>query len=448
MRNRRAFSVFQAGGEPATKKRGRGFLRFQHSNVDERPVLGTLDTPNKHIMMKKFFLRSLLAASLLAMPFFALSASAAVGDIYETNEGNLLRLSPAGGTPATVATGFSNPKGLVFDGNGHLYVADAGKGIVVSFNVPDGGGLTFAAGLSSPTGVAFDKAGILYVSESGTGNILKFAPDKTKTTFASATGASAGLVFDRNNNLFSADFNGGKIYKFAPDGTKTTFVTGLNFPAGLAFDSAGNLFEADSGSGTIFKFAPDGTKTSFVTGIGRPYGIAFDATGNLIVADNANGATIQYSPSAVKKVIFQSNFNTPAFVAIEPAQHRLLNISTRGFVRGGNDVLIAGFVVGGNGPVGTSILVRALGPSLAAFGITDPLADPVLELRDASGTLIASNNDWKDSQQEAITNTTLAPSNDREAAILATVPGGQFTAILGSATGTPGTAVVEVYNLP
>jgi sugar lactone lactonase YvrE len=376
----------------------------------------------------------------------ATSARANVGDIYETNEGNLLRFPPLGGTPITYASGFSNPKGVAFDGNGRIYVADAGKNAILFFTIPATSGSTFASGLNSPTGVAFDTAGFLYVSEAGTGNILKFAQDGTKTTFASATGASAGLAFDNSGNLFSADFNGGKIYKFTPDGTKTTFASGLNFPAGLAVDSAGNLFEADSGSGTIFQFAPDGTKTSFATGLSRPYGITFDTSGNLIVADNDAGATISFSPTAVKKVLFQSDFNTPAFVAIEPAPHRLLNISTRGFVQGGNGVLIAGFIVGGNGPVGTSIVVRAIGPSLAAFGLANALPDPVLELRDASGNLIASNNDWKDGQ--TLTAPGLSPTDDRESAIQTTLRGGSYTAILGSATGEPGTAVVEVYNLP
>jgi sugar lactone lactonase YvrE len=402
-------------------------------------------------MMKKSFSRFLLAAGVLAAAFLALNVRAAVGDIYETNEGNLLRFRTLGGTPSTFAPGLSNPKGLVFDGNGHLYVADAGKNVIISFTVPDGAGTIYLSGLSSPTGVALDKAGFLYVSEAGTGNILKFAPspDKTKTTFAANTGASAGLAFNNSGNLFSADFNGGKIYKFSPDGTtKITFASGLNFPAGLAVDSSGNLFEADSGSGTIFKFAPDGTKTTFVTGLGRPYGIAFDSGGNLIVADNDRGATLRYAPDGTKSIVFQSDFNTPVFVAVEPAQHALLNISTRGFVQGGNDVLIAGFVVGGTGPVGTQVLVRALGPSLSSFGVTNPLADPVLELHDASGALLASNNNWQDSQAQAISATGLNPSNDRESAILTTLQGGAYTAILGTATGAPGTALVEVYNLP
>ena len=398
-------------------------------------------------MKKKIFLRSLLAASLRALPVFAQTARAGANDIYETNEGNVLRFRGAG-TPIIFATGLSNPKGIAFDGNGHVFVADAGKGAILGFTVPDASGSTFASGLSSPTGLAFDNTGVMYVSEAGTGNILKFDAFATKSTFATATGASAGLAFDRNQNLFSSDFNGGKIYKFTPDGTRTIFASGLDHPAGLAFDSAGNLFEADSGTGTIFKFAPDGTKTSFATGIGRPYGLVFEPGGALIVADNENGTTLSYTTDGVKSNVFQSDFNTPQFVALEPAQHQLLNISTRGLVQGGNDVLIAGFIIGGNGPVGTSILVRGLGPSLSAAGITNPLADPVLELRDASGTLLASNNNWRDTQETAITATTLQPTDDHESAILTTLHGGAFTAILGSATGTPGTGVIEVYNLP
>src|SRR5205807_871407 len=118
------------------------------------------------------------------------------------------------------------------------------------------------------------------------------------------------------------------------------------------------------------------------------------------------------------------------------------------FIQGGNDTLIAGFVIGGTGPVGTSVVVRALGPSLGSFGITNPLADPVLELHDSSGTVIASNNDWQDTQAAAITSAGLAPSDSHESAIQATLHGGSYTAVVGTVTGAPGTAVVEVYQLP
>ena len=291
----------------------------------------------------------LTVAALAALPLIAVSARADKGDIYETNMGMVLRILPSGGTtPITFAQGLPNPKGLVFDGSGRLYVADASAGSITLFTLPDGTAGTYTTGLSSPVGVALDVLGNLYVGESGSGNISKFARDGTKTSFASGLGAPSGLAFDNSGNLFVADFAGGVIYQITPVGTKTTFATGLGAPAGLAFDSAGNLFEADSSTGSIFKFAPNGTKTTFATGLSRPYGLAFEASGDLIVSDNGNGSTFRFTPAAVRTTVFNSNFNTPQFVAIEPATHQLLNISTRGFVEGGNHILIAGFIIGGS----------------------------------------------------------------------------------------------------
>jgi sugar lactone lactonase YvrE len=396
-------------------------------------------------MRKTHRLRLLLtAAALAAGSLFATNAHAAIGDIYETNDGVILRFA---GTPITFAQGLSNPKGLVFDGKGRLYVTEAGRGTIVRFNTPDAAGFTFASGLNSPVGIAFDAVGNLFVGESGSGNIIRFALDGGRTTFATGLGSPAGLAFANNGDLFVADFSGGAIYRVTPAGAKTTFATSLNNPAGLAYDTAGNLFVANSGNGTIFKYAPDGTRTSFATGLSRPYGLALEASGNLIVADNGNGSTFRYSPAGVQSTVFSSNFNTPQFVAIEPAIHQLLNISTRGFVQGGDRLLIAGFVVGGNGPLGTRIIIRALGPSLSTAGITDPLADPALEVRDSSGTLVGSNNNWQDATLEQRVIPPFLPTNDREAGLQLTLRGGAYTAIVSNADGTTGTALVEVYNL-
>src|SRR5207237_7147406 len=106
-----------------------------------------------------------------------------------------------------------------------------------------------------------------------------------------------------------------------------------------------------------------------------------------------NGGTFRVTPAGVRTTVFQSDFNTPQFVAIEPASHQVLNISTRGYIQGGDHIIIAGFIIGGIGPVGTTVVVRALGPSLPA-AIVDPLPDPVLEVRDSSGALIALNDNW------------------------------------------------------
>ena len=129
------------------------------------------------------------------------------------------------------------------------------------------------------------------------------------------------------------------------------------------------------------------------------------------------------------------------------ANAHLSNISTRGFVQTGANVMIGGFIVSGaNGSV--NLIVRALGPSLAQFGVPNPLPDPRLGLYDANGTLMMSNDNWKDSQQVAIQNSGFQPPNDLDSAILVTLPMGNYTAIVTGKNGGTGVGLVEVYRLP
>ena len=136
-----------------------------------------------------------------------------------------------------------------------------------------------------------------------------------------------------------------------------------------------------------------------------------------------------------------------------PVPALLLNLSTRLEIPPpalGEDVtsLIGGFIIGGNS--GRKILMRALGPSLANFGLI-PLADPTLELHDATGAIIASNDNWMDTQEADILDTGLAPTNALESAILMVLPPGAYTAtVQGNNLGpgaTSGTALVEVYDI-
>ncbi len=125
---------------------------------------------------------------------------------------------------------------------------------------------------------------------------------------------------------------------------------------------------------------------------------------------------------------------------------KLLNVSARAFVQGGDNVLIGGFIVGGNSLLNNLVVIRALGPSLSRNGVTNPLPDPKLELHDASGAIIAANDDWQDTQKAQIMASGLAPTNAKEPAILTRLPAGQYTAIVGNADDTTGIGLLEVYS--
>jgi hypothetical protein len=108
--------------------------------------------------------------------------------------------------------------------------------------------------------------------------------------------------------------------------------------------------------------------------------------------------------------------------------------------------MIGGFIV--NGATGSlDLVVRALGPSLAMFGVPNPLPDPTLGLYDGNGNLITSNNNWKDSQQSEIENSGLQPPNDLDSAIRITVTPGNYTAIVRGNNGSTGVGLVEVYQV-
>ncbi len=125
----------------------------------------------------------------------------------------------------------------------------------------------------------------------------------------------------------------------------------------------------------------------------------------------------------------------------------LANISTRGLIETGDNVMIGGIIVGPEEAADGSILLRGIGPSLSESGIANPLADPMLELRDSNGALVVANDNWKSTQQSAIEATGLAPNDDLESAILATLASGNYTAIVSGVGGTSGVGLVEAYHL-
>jgi hypothetical protein len=129
----------------------------------------------------------------------------------------------------------------------------------------------------------------------------------------------------------------------------------------------------------------------------------------------------------------------------EGADSQLANISTRGFVQTADNVMIGGFILGG----GTSVIARGIGPSLSQFGLSNVLADPILELRDSNGMLLKANDNWQSDSVSAaqLTARGLAPQNPLESGIFASLPAGAFTAILAGKNGGSGIGLIEIYNV-
>lgn len=126
---------------------------------------------------------------------------------------------------------------------------------------------------------------------------------------------------------------------------------------------------------------------------------------------------------------------------------KLLNISTRSRVQTGDNVAIGGFIVTGSGA--KKVILRGIGPSLRSSDapFQGRLEDPTLELHDSAGTVIASNDNWKDTQADEIIATGIPPSDDKESAIVRTLEPGAYTAVLRGKDGSTGVALVEAYDL-
>jgi hypothetical protein len=166
--------------------------------------------------------------------------------------------------------------------------------------------------------------------------------------------------------------------------------------------------------------------------------------------ESAIDATL--APGAYTALVRGKN-NTSGVALVEvydldqAAFSKLANLSTRAFVSSGSDIVIAGLLLGGSSGDGR-IVVRGIGPSLTAAGVSSVLTDPTLELRDSNGTLLIANNDWQDNPAQAaeITAAGLAPTNNLESGIAATLPPGLYTALLAGLNNGTGVGLVEIYD--
>jgi hypothetical protein len=175
-----------------------------------------------------------------------------------------------------------------------------------------------------------------------------------------------------------------------------------------------------------------------------------DVIASLVVDGVSQPPGIYGGPVSGAPHIFPE-FRGSGTVRVRPSALR--NISTRAFVQTGDNVMIGGFIV--PGPYYKRVVVRAIGPELSQYGVPNPLANPRLELHDATGALIASNDNWMTTviggiitidQVDWIRSSGHAPTDPRESAIIAILPPGNYTAIVRGVNNTVGVGLVEVYD--
>lgn len=310
------------------------------------------------------------------------------------------------------------------------------------------------------------------------------ANDLSRELYNSSQAANNRDLFGAGNKFIVPTISTGKVYV----GTKNSVgVFGLFNPPKLANIST----RADVGTGDNvliggFIVLGSSPKTVVLRAIGPSLQSAnlsnfladpvlelHNSTGAVIASNNdwqtnnPNAAQIQQvhldpsdpkesallatlSPGAYSAVV-SGNGNTTGIGLVElfdlshPPTSNLANLSARGFVETGDNVLIGGIIV--TGVAAEKVVFRAIGPDLANSQVANPLSDPLLDLRDANGTQIAFNNNWRDTQESEIIALGLAPKDDRDSAIVKTLQPGGYSAIVSGAGGATGVALVEGFEV-
>jgi hypothetical protein len=411
------------------------------------------------------------------------------------SDGVILKFTPDGRSSVFVSN-ISHPKGLAFDLLGNLYLAYPDRNSILKFT-PNGQRTTFASGIGHPFRLAFDLSGNLFVTDPVVNSIFEISPSGVVSTFAVNTSTSDlvnDLAFDSNGNLF-VTFDD-SVVEF-PDGVGSVPITVASVPGGAggiaieppATTNLSTRVSVQAGDGVAiagFIISGSSPKQVLIRGLGASlsnFGIVnslqdpmlelHDSTGNTIAtndnwqtATNADQIPVNFRPADSREPAILVTLQPGTFTAVLRGKNsgggvgliemndvstgvasKLTNVSTRGFAGTGENVMIGGFILnGGSGE--RQVLIRALGPTLAQapFNITGSLTDPTLMLVDGNGTVIASNDDWKSSQQNEIEASGLAPPNDHEAAILTTLPTGNFTAIVSGKNGETGIALVDLFH--
>jgi hypothetical protein len=353
-------------------------------------------------------------------------------------------------------------------------------GIVGSFTQGEQGTLIVENGGAAPS--QFDHISILGAAQLGgrlnLHDINGYTPDPADTFSPLGATSTTGSFSSVSSNAQVTVGPDGILVMVDPNAAAPLSGQPLNISTRLQIQSGDNVLIA----GFIIAGPAGSTKQVLIRGIGpslADFGVpgtisdplleVHKSDGSVVTNDNwadaSNAGEIPagFAPTNHLESAIYAELSPGTYTAIVKGAHaetgvglaevydfgtasaaRLANISTRGFVSTGDNVMIGGFIIGGGEPA--KVLVRAIGPSLTQFGVEGALQATTLELHDANGSVI-SNDGWRSTQESEIIATTIPPADDRESAILATLVPGSYTAIVRGKNDTTGVAIVEAYNL-
>ena len=329
-----------------------------------------------------------------------------------------------------------------------LYVGGAGGGVWQLPNPTAAGGTwtVVAAGMPNVlvNGLRYDYTdSILAATTLGRG---VFRNGSGAATPGSAANISTRLPVGTGDNILITGF----IVTGPAGSTKRVLVRGIGPSTMVPGALADPTLELRDGTGALLA-SNDNWRTTVIGGIIMADQVAeIQATTAAPTNDAESALVATLAPGNYTAQIRGANNTTgiglsEAFDLNVASAARLANVSTRGFIQTGDNIMIGGFIVVNN-PL--RVVVRGIGPSLTAAGVPNALADPTLELRSGNGALILANNNWRDTQATEIMATMLQPTNDLESALVMTLQPGNYTAQLRGNNNGTGNGLVEIFALP